>query len=302
MELQLEEVIGLFPKQSATELAVSLKDENGEWKSKDEILTALKNEQKKTLDTVAKGESGKAVRLRMKQAQNYIKENWGIESDANEIEDHLKLLVETVQGKAGKEKIVEKVVDLNEETALQNPIVKKLITAEVGKATSDYQRKYEEKEREFKSYIEQDKLRKLNSKLISEATRVLKANKAALDKDEAIQARQIKRFVAGLQSEIKFKLDENDNPIPVDENGDPLQEGYVEISFADLIKRENIFGVHNYDPDKDSAGAVTRTPQQQRLNVPVPTDLASFKEAMANEKDPAKKKAILEAYTAAQSK
>lgn len=300
MTLELEEVVGLFSKQPA-ELVASLKGDDGEWKSKDEILGTLRKVDKDRLDTVAKGESGKAVRLRMKKAQDFIKQEYGIESDANEIEDHLKLLVEKL-GQPGKETIVEKLVELDEATALTNPIVQKILKSEVPKHTSELQRQLDEEKKRFKDYVDEDQRRKLDGVLYQEALKVLVSSKAALDKDEATKEKQVKRFMAGLKSEIKFKLDDNGKPYPVDANGEPLSENYQEVSFADLIKRENIFGVHNYDPDKDSAGATTQTRQQQRPNVQVPTTLEAYKEALNSEKDPAKKRAIMEAYVASQEK
>lgn len=299
--ISMEEVVSLIFKQPAEFLA-TLKSEDGEWKPKDEVVAAIKKADKIRLDTIAKGESGKAVRQRLTQVQKFIRENYGVESDTDEVEDHLKLLVEKIGGQAGKEKVVEKLIDLTEDSALNHPIVQKLLKSEVPKHTSELQRLLDDEKKKFREYLENDNRKKLDNALIEEAGRVLNSTKAALDKDDTIRQKQIKRFVAGLRADFNFKLDENGKPFPVDEHGEPLQEGYVEIPFSDLVKRENIFGVHNYDPDKSSPGATSQPPgSTQRLNVPIPADLNAFNEAIKAEKDPIRRKAILDAFKAKQT-
>lgn len=302
MTLELEEVVGLISKQPASEFVASLKGDNGEWKPKDEILAELKKADKERLDTIAKGESGKAVRLRMKQAQKFLREQYGIESDTDELEDHIKLLVEKV-GKPGQEKIVEKLVELNEETALSHPVVKALLKGEVQKSTAELNKLLEDERGKLKTYIETQEAAKLDAVLIQDAEKYLVANKAALDKDPEIRAKQVKRFVAGLKTDYKFKL-ENGKPIPIDANGDPLAIDYKDISYADLVKQENIFGVHNYDPDKASAGASSQPPQNrgQKYDGVVPKNMEEFTAMLSKEPDARKREAIKEAFKASQQK
>jgi hypothetical protein len=303
MEFNLEEVVGLISKQPA-EFLGTLKTEDGEWKPKDEILAAIKKEDKARLDNVVKGEAGKAVRLRLKQAQNYIRENYGIESDAPEIEDHLKTLVESIKATSGKEKIVEKTVELTEETALQNHIVKNLLKSEVTKTTLELQRQLEDEKKKFQSYIEEDGKKKLDASLYEEALKVLTATKAALSKDETQRQKQIKRFVAGLKTDFNFKLDENGKPYPVDKEGEPLQEGYVEVSFADLIKKENIWDNHNFNPELNSPGANSQPPTQKFAGQ-IPKDQTALQEALRSlpgEANKAKRAELMTAFEAAQPK
>lgn len=299
MTLELEEVVGLISKQPA-EFVASLKDDNGEWKPKDEVLTAIRKADKERLDTIAKGESGKAVRLRMKKAQDFIREQWGVESDAPELEDHLKMLVEKL-GKPGQEKVIEKLIDLDEHKALEHPVVKNLLKSEVQKSTSELQRILEEERNKFKSYVEEDQRKKLDASLVKYADQILATNKAALDKDPKTRDKQVKMFVAGLKTVYRFKLGEDGAPIPVDANGEPLSIDYKDVSFADLVKSENIFGVHNYDPEKGSPGAQSQQPpRQQRFDVQVPKSLEELTTALQAERDPQKRRAITDAFKASQ--
>lgn len=301
IKFELEEVVGLITKQPADFIA-NLKSDDGEWKSKDEIWAAIRKADKDRLDTIAKGESGKAVRLRMKKAQDFIKENFGVESDANEIEDHLKALVEKL-GQPGKEKIVEKLVDLDENTALNHPVVKNLLKSEVAKSTAELNRQIEEKEKRYREFVEAETQKRLDNALLEGAAKVLTSIKAAVSKDDAIRKKQIKGFVAALKSSHKFKLDDSGNPVPVDANGDPLSENYIDVSFADLVKKENYFEVHAFDPEKSSPGATSQpTTNSQHRNIKVPTSQAEFQEALRQEKDSEKRKAITEAFIAAQEK
>ena len=297
MNLELEEVVGLISKQPA-ELIASLKGDDGEWKTKDEIFKELRRADKERLDAVVKGENGKAVRLRMKKAQDFIREQYGVESDSPELEDHLKTLVEKM-GKPGQERVVEKIVELDETRALEHPVVKALVKSEVQKTTAELNRQLEEKDKRHREYVEAEDNKRLDVILVQEAERILVANKAALDKDPEKRARQIKLFVAGLKAENRLKLGENGKPIPIDSNGDPLSVAYKDVSYADLVKNANIFGVHTYDPDKGSAGAQSQaTARQQRFDVPVPKSMEEYQAALTAERDPAKRIAIKDAYKA----
>ena len=297
MNLELEEVVGLISKQPA-ELIASLKGDDGEWKTKDEIFKELRRADKERLDAVVKGENGKAVRLRMKKAQDFIREQYGVESDSPELEDHLKTLVEKM-GKPGQERVVEKLIDLDETRALEHPVVKALLKSEVQKTTAELNRQLEEKDKRHREYVEAEDNKRLDVILVQEAERILVANKAALDKDPEKRARQIKLFVAGLKAENRLKLGENGKPIPIDGNGDPLSVDYKDVSYADLVKNANIFGVHTYDPDRGSAGAQSQAPaRQQRFDVQVPKSMEEFTAAIAAEKDANKRIAIKEAYKA----
>lgn len=301
MTLELEEVVGLISKQPA-ELIPSLKGENDEWKSKEEILAELRKADKTRLDAIAKGESGKAVRLRMKKAQDFIRTNYGIESDADEVEDFIKLLVEK-SGQPGKEKIVEKLVDLDEQKALEHPIVKALLKSEVHKATADFQKQLEDERGKMRAFIEEEGRKKLDAILFKEAEKALLASKAALDKDPSTREKQVRRFVAGLKTDYRFKLDENERPVPIDSTGEQLSVNYQDVSFADLVKQENIFGVHHYDPDKGSPGASSQPhAKQPKYEGQVPKTLEEFTAALAKETDPAKRLALREAYKASQQK
>jgi len=297
MNLELEEVVGLISKQPA-ELIASLKGDDGEWKTKDEIFKELRRADKERLDAVVKGENGKAVRLRMKKAQDFIREQYGVESDSPELEDHLKTLVEKM-GKPGQERVVEKLIDLDETRALEHPVVKALLKSEVQKTTAELNRQLEEKEKKHREYVEAEEQKRLDTILIQEAERTLAANKAALDKDPEVRAKQVKRFVAGLKTDYRFKMGENGRPIPVDSHGEQLAQDYKDVTFADLVKQENIFGVHTYDPDKGSAGAQSQAPaRQQRFDVPVPKSMEEYQAALTAERDPAKRIAIKDAYKA----
>lgn len=302
MTLELEEVVGLISKQPAAEFVATLKGDNGEWKTKEEILVELKRADKERLDSIAKGESGKAVRLRMKQAQKFLREQYGVESDTDELEDHIKLLVDKV-GKPGQERIVEKLIELDEQKALEHPIVKNLLKTEVQKSTADLNKALEDERGKLRVYIETQEAARLDAVLIQDAEKYLVANKAALDKDPEIRAKQVKRFVAGLKTDYKFKL-ENGKPVPVDANGDPLAIDYKDISYADLVKQENIFGFHQYDPDKGSAGASSQQPQNrgQKYDGVVPKTMEEFTTMLSKEPDARKREAIREAFKASQQK
>ncbi len=301
MTLELEEVVGLISKQPA-ELIATLKSDDGEWKTKEEVLAAIRKADKDRLDAITKGESGKAVRLRMKKAQDFIREQYGIESDAAELEDHLKLLVDKM-GKPGETKTVEKIVDLDEEKALQHPVVKNLLKTEVSKTTAQLQKQLEDKDKEFKAYVEEDKRKKLDAVLMVEAEKILVSSKAALDKDPATKEKQIRRFVSGLKADFRFKLDDSGKPVPVDANGEILQEGYNDVTYADLVKKENIFGVHQYDPDKGSAGASSQQQSKpQRYDGQVPKSDTEYVAALQAEKDPQKRAALRDAYKASLAK
>lgn len=300
MEFSVEEVVGLITKQPA-DFIPNLKGDDGEWKSKDEIFAAIRKADKDRLDAIAKGESGKAVRLRMKQAQNYIKENFGIESDAHEIEDHLKLLVESVQSKAGKEKIVEKLVELDEVSALQHPIVKGLLKSEVTKNTAELTRQLEDEKKKFQTFVEEGNRKKLDTQLMKWGEKALVDAKADLKKDVTEREKQIRRFINGLKADYKFKPSEAEDtpPIVLGADGEPLQEGYADVNYTDLVKRENIFRVLEFDQDKGSPSATTQTTtSQQRTNVPVPKTFEEFNEVIKKETDPDKRKAIMEAFEA----
>jgi hypothetical protein len=105
--------------------------------------------------------------------------------------------------------------------------------------------------------------------------------------------------VAGLKTDYRFKMGENGRPIPVDSHGEQLAQDYKDVTFADLVKQENIFGVHTYDPEKGSAGAQSQPPaRQQRFDVPVPKSMEEYQAALTAERDPARRIAIKEAYKA----
>lgn len=293
----LEEVVSLISEQP-TEFLNTLKVENGEWKSKEEIKKAAHDAYSERLKKVVDQQKGRAVRERMSETEKFLKENWGVESGES-LEARIKTLVETIEAKGGKEKIVEKHVELTDESAKSNPIVQKLLKAEVQSRLLEAEKERDDWKKKYSEYIESEQRSKLDTSLFSEASNVFGAIKAALHKDPEKRERQVKTFVLGLKSQYSFKLDANGKPYPVNGAGEPLEDPktFATISLAELIKRENIFDVNNFDPDKDSPSPSNQQPGNNRQVAP-PTDTASFMKQLQAEKDPDKRRQIMEAYEA----
>lgn len=295
--ISLEEVVSLISEQPASEFVETLKNDNGEWKAKEEIKTALNEAYSNRLKKVVEEQKGRAVRERMTQAERFLKEKYGVES-GDTLETRIEKLVESVQAKGGKEKIVEKTVELTEENALKNPVVEKLLKREVQERLAQAEKEANEWKAKYQEFISKTERERLDGAIQTEAANVLNGIKAALDKDPERRDKQIKMFLAGLKAVHKFKVDENGKPYPVNANGEPLEDEktFSRITFADLVKRENIFGVHDFDPDKGSPGATSQTATSTSRSAPVPTDAAEFYKALKAEPDKLKRDAMMKAF------
>lgn len=292
-----EEVVRLLGQQPA-EFLGTLKTENGDWKPEDEIKSAVNNLYSNRLKQVVDEQKGRAVRERMTTAEKFIKEKWGIESGES-LEDRIAKLAETIEAKGGKEKIVEKKIELDEEGVKKHPAFEKLLKTEVVQRLSAVEKERDEWREKHTNYVQQQEERRLYSAVNGETATVLETIKAALDKDPSTRKKQVNMFVAGLRSQYRFKLDDNGKPYPVNEKGEPMEDdSFSRITFADLVKKENIFGVHQYDPDKNSPSPSSQpsgTPPAKYTGA-VPKDNASFMAALRKEPDPAKKEALKVAY------
>lgn len=304
----LEEVVGLITKQPA-EVLESLKIEDGDVRTKDDFLPLLKRAQKDSLDKVVKDEKGQATRHRMKQAQDYIREKHGVESNSDRFEDHIEALVENIKGKAGKEVIVEKTVELTKEMLLKNHIVHEILNEAKPTMVADVQKKLEEKDKEFQAYVGKDHQKKIDRGLYEEAEKTLIELKADLEKEDSEAGKekrknQINLVVAGLKNMYSYRLnEETDKPIPLNKEGEPLREDYTDITVKNLVERINPYRTLKFDQDKSSSGATSQTTSNtQRHGVPVPKTVSEYTAALAAEPDSAKRKAIMEAFNAAQEK
>lgn len=296
----LEELVRLIGKQQPAEFLATLKSENGEWKPEAEIKKTVAETYSGRLKEVVDEQKGRAVRERMTQAEKYLREKYGIES-GDTLEDRIAKLVEVTEAKGGKEKIVEKTVELDEAGVKKHPAFQKLLKDEVVERLSSAEKERDEWKTKYAAYIEQQERERLESALKLEAINVLTAIRAALDKDEAKREKQINMFVAGLRSQFKFKLDENGKPYPVNANGEPLENGsFARITYSDLVKQENVYGVHQYDPEKNSPSPTSQQPganQQQRiLNGTGAWTSAQYMDRLKEAKTEQEKQAIRDTY------
>lgn len=124
-----------------------------------------------------------------------------------------------------------------------------------------------------------------------------------LSEDPETQERQISGFAAILKSNYRFKLpeDTNEPPVPVNEKGDPLEDAsFNRRTFSEIAQRENIFGVHQFDPKKKSPEA---TKTNQRPTVTQVGEIkgdADYMARMRKAKTREEKEAIRDAYKSQQ--
>ena len=294
--------MSLISEQPATEFVASLKNDNGEWKAKEEIKEALNNAYSSRLKKVVEEQKGRAVRERMTQTERFLKEKYNVES-GDTLEARIEKLVADIEakgGSGGKEKIIEKMVDLTEETAMKNPVVQNLLKREVQERLASKEKEAEEWKNKYQEFITRTERERLDGAIQSEAANVLVGIKAALDKDPERREKQLRMFLAGLKAVHKFKVDESGKPYPVNANGEPLEDDktFSRVTFADLIKRENIFGVHDFDPDKGSPGATSQSANNSSNSrtVQVPVDASDFYKALRAEPDKLKRESMMKAF------
>lgn len=294
-----EELVRLTGKQPA-EFFATLKGEDSEWKSEDEIRKAVKELYDGKLQTVVKDQSGRAVRERMKGVQDYIRESYGVESDGK-LEDHLAKLVEKVKSDA-PEKVVEKFKELDEAGLRKHPKFEELLKAEVTGRVSAAEQERDEAKKALNDYITAEETKKLDTALNVYANKALAGIKAKLSEDENVSARQVKMFVSYLKGAYNFRLADDGTPYPVNEKGDPLQNSsYQDISFVDVVKAENTFELHQFDPNKQGAEAQTRQPEGRNRQ---PRPVGKFKDEndyftqLKSAKTPQEKAELSAAYKA----
>lgn len=301
MEKVILEALAHLFKQPATEFVATLKGDNGEWKSEEEIKASLNNAYSERLKQVVDEQKGRAVRERMSGAEKFIRDKYGVES-GDTLEDRIAKLVEEIESKGGKERIVEKTVELDEDGVKKHPAFQKLLKAEVVERLTTAEKARDEWENKYKTYVQKQEQERLVHAINAKASAALDGIKAALDSDPDKRQKQINMFVAGLRGQYNFKLDEKGDPYPVNDNGEPIEDAsFARVTFADLVKRENIFGVHAHDPNKGSSSPSSQPAsgkQTVRYQGAIPKSLPELTEALRKESDPSKREALKEAFKA----
>lgn len=311
--IKLEEVVSLFHKQPA-EFIPTLKGDDGEWKP--DALDIIKKAHSDFLTKTVETQSGKAVRLRMKEAEGAIGtvlKKYGLEK-SDKLEDTLNLLVETIEKKKGEPQIVKEKEKLTDEEVRELPIfktaLKEGVKTAVEQQNSELQKRYEALETRYNATLKDQAERELNSILYSSVEKALVKAKVNLpDKEKDLDAYKAKiNSVAKLvRADHQLKA-ENGTLVLVDSEGNQLEDKntYQPILFDDVAANQGklLWGTNNFDKGKGSAGAQTPNgngSNGQRWTSGVPKNDSEFMDALLKETDSAKKQALTEAYQAYQT-
>jgi hypothetical protein len=144
---------------------------------------------------------------------------------------------------------------------------------------------------EFKTTIEKTKV---TSVVKAEAIKVFRSLKPVLSKDPVRATNQESDFANKLTS-YEFELQDDGNHI-IKVNGKRLENanGHA-VSFADFVKSE-ASKYYDFEQQSDKGNSGNNHDDDKNIHVTLPTTEAEYVDALANEPDPKKQVALMNAW------
>lgn len=249
-------------------------------------IKSIKDEHKTELTRMHDDAYSKAKGESLAKWEKQIKEELGLQTDAKGID-----LIKEAIAKNSK-------IELDEEKIKMHPkyleLEKKLNSEYLPKA------EYDKVKAEFDLFKEQIEATKVNSVIKQDAVRVFRSLKPVLSKDPVKATNQESDFVTKLTS-FEYDLQDDGNHI-IKVNGKRLEtaNGYP-ISFADFVKSEAA-KFYDFEQQEQRGNAGNNNSGANGTSVIVPQSEREYQVMLANEADPAKAVALMNAWKAKNSK
>lgn len=284
MDTKLVDWIVTNLKLTETEKADLIsKNDDGEITLSDNFTQVLDTKFIAKLDKIKNDQYNKGVKDKAIGLETVLKD-FGVEiTMGNKVEDVLKSHLETVKSTPPSDK---KLSEFTDDEVLALDVVKNKLKAEFDK--------YDKLQNDFTTYKTGFETKRLESVAKDKFRQILLSMNPVLPQDEKLKERQINTFINSIPLN-RVKLDENNNLIPLTEDGKRLQDDrYEDASLESFVSSYNIFETHKQDPTKSS----TKTDTKFEGGGSIP-NFKNFQEVstyLRTEKDPAKKEKAVEKW------